>query len=190
MRYPPRRIIDQSRRWYVAATWGVGTPYDEAEADRRADEALRDAGLDVWMATYGATVARRGRRVDVNLHFFPGYLFVGLSGESEAAHDRDMQQLRRCKHVAAVLGIDQPLALPPLLVQAIADAFTGDVKSERVQAAALYRIGEMMRVTSGPFATFYAKVTELLHSGHIRADVQIFGRETPVHFEPDQLART
>lgn len=189
MRYAPRRVIDLARRWYVAATWGVGTPYDEAEADRRADEALREAGLDVWMATYGATVARRGRKMDVNLHFFPGYLFVGLCGETDAAHDRDMQTLRRCKHVSAVLGIDEPLALPAPLVQAIADAFTGDVKSERLQGAALYRIGEMMRVTSGPFASFYAQVTELLTSGHVRADVQIFGRSTPVHFEPDQLAR-
>ncbi len=189
MRFPPRRVIDQERRWYVAATWGVGTPYDEADADRRADKALREAGIDVWMPVYGATVARRGRKVEAELHFFPGYLFVGLAAGTDEAHNRNMQTLRRCKHVSAVLGADKPLALPPLLVQAIADAFTGDVKSERMRAAALYRIGEMMRVTSGPFASFYAQVTELLQSGHIRADVHIFGRATPVQFEPDQLAR-
>lgn len=75
-------------------------------------------------------------------------------------------------------------------MQVIADAFTGNVKSERLQAAALYRVGEMARVATGPFASFYAIVVELLQSGHVLGEVSIFGRSTPVQFEPGQLERT
>lgn len=188
MRLAPRRLIDPTLAWFVVATFGVATSFDEADADRRAEHALREAGLDVWMPVYGTTSVRRGRKCDVELHFFPGYLFVGTryTTDERAA---DLRTIVRSRHVAAVLGIDGPLTLPAPLVQAIADACTGDVRSERLQAAALYRVGEMMRVCSGPFASFYATVTELLTSGHVRADVTVFGRATPVQFEPDMLEK-
>ena len=190
IRVSERRIIDPQRAWYVAATWGVDTSFDESAADRKAEEALRDAGLDVWMPIYEETIARRGKKIDAVLHFFPGYLFVGLSTASEDDHDHDMQALRRCRYTAAILGVDKPLRINVELMQVIADAFTGNVKSERLQAAALYRVGEMARVATGPFASFYAVVVELLQSGHVKADVQIFGRATPVQFEPGQLEPT
>lgn len=190
IRFGERRVIDPARAWYVAATWDIGAPTYEAqgEADRQAEKALREAGLDVWMPVYESTIVRRGRKIDTVLHLFPGYLFVGLRTAGDE-HDTDMQGLQRCRGITAVLGQPKPLRIPHGVMQAIADAFSGDVKSERMQAAALYRVGEMMRVADGPFASFYAQVTELLQSGHILAEVAIFGRATPVQFEPHQLAR-
>lgn len=187
IRFGERRIIDQERAWYVAATWGIGTPFDESAADRQAEKALGELHLDVWMATYEETVVRRGRKVDSVLHFFPGYLFVGIRNGD--GHDEDMHTLKRCRHVAGVMGVEKPLRVPAGVMQAIADAFSGNVKSERIQAAALYKIGEMMQVTDGPFASFYALVVKLLQTGHVLGEVSIFGRSTPVTFEPGQLAR-
>jgi len=202
IRFGERRVIDPARAWFVAATWDIGAPTYEAqgEADRQAEKELREAGFDVWMPVYESTIVRRGRKIDTVLHLFPGYLFVGVAtvpGERDAvtgrtilkADEDDLGRLRRCQNVTAILGVDGPLRIPQGVMQAIADAFSGDVKSERMQAAALYRVGEMMRVADGPFASFYAQVTELLQSGHIMAEVSIFGRSTPVQFEPHQLAR-
>ncbi|MCP1550688.1 MULTISPECIES: transcription termination/antitermination protein NusG [Methylorubrum] len=201
IRFGERRIIDPARAWFVAATWDIGAPTYEAqgEPDRQAEAALREVGLDVWMPVYESTIVRRGRKIDTVLHLFPGYLFVGVGtvpGERDAktgqailkADEDDLHRLRRCQAVAAILGVEKPLRIPHGVMQAIADAFSGDVKSERMQAAALYRVGETMRVADGPFASFYAMVTELLQSGHILAEVSIFGRATPVQFEPHQLA--
>ncbi|WP_238278535.1 MULTISPECIES: transcription termination/antitermination NusG family protein [Methylobacterium] len=184
------------------ATWDIAAPTYEAlgEADRHAEKALREDGLDVWMPVYESTIIRRGRKVDCVLHLFPGYLFVGTSTEAgnpdsisgqpaPKPDEADLRLMRRCQHVAAILGIDGPLRIPHGVMQAIADAFSGNVKSERMQAASLYRVGETMRVADGPFASFYAMVTELLKTGHIQADVDIFGRPTPVRFEPHQLER-
>ena len=46
------------------------------------------------------------------------------------------------------------------------------------------QIGRQFRVTEGPFASFLAEVETLTHDDRVKALVNIFGRMTPVEFEP------
>ncbi|MER2263516.1 transcription termination/antitermination protein NusG [Methylobacterium oxalidis] len=177
MRFEPRRAIDPALTWFVVQA--------EPMAEAKAEEDLRAHSIDVWVPRFKAVTVRRKRKVEVEQMFFPRYLFVGLDRAQHAG--RWTSLLFDCDHVSDVLGVDGPLAMPATVLQIIADRLTGDVKSERLAVAAAFRVGEMRTVAQGPFASFMAEVTELLANGRIRADVHIFGRPTPVEFDPAWL---
>ncbi len=173
MRFEDRRTIDQGRTWFVLQA----APMSEAKAE---DELCAN-GFDVWVPRFHAITIRRKRKVEVVTEFFPRYLFAGVAHRSEAG------RLFRCDHVTDVLGADAPLSIPSAVLQVLADRMTGNVRSERLAAAAAFRVGELRPVTQGPFASFMAEITELLANGRIMGDVQIFGRATPVEFDPSFL---
>lgn len=180
-RYEEHRVIDQGLKWFVAATWDITGRDTAGSIDRKAEADLCKAGFDVWRPRYWEKVVRQGRAADEEIPYFPGYLFVGTDAEPHA--------ILKCEHVVRLLGNERPLAIPPKVMQAIADAFSGDVKSERMQACAAYIVGEMVSVVAGPFRSFLATIVELLSTGHIRGEVSVFGRATPVVFEPGMLER-
>lgn len=163
-RFEPRRVIADWRRWYVVQT----RPQAEAQAAAELSE-----DYDVWLPRHWTVTVRRGRKVEVERLFFPGYLFAGGG----------FTPPRRSDNVLAVLGVDGPLAIPAGVVQAIADELTGNVKSEPIQACALLRIGEIRTVDHGPFRDFLARVTGLLANGRVKVEV---GRMS-VEIDPSML---
>lgn len=176
MRFEARRHIDPARHWYAVAT--------TMHAERNA--AMEFVGNDVaiWLPHYRALTIRRNRKVEASGLFFPGYLFAGIAPDRKGGTD----VLFRNRFVADVLRDNgKPLRLSPPIIQAVADRLTGDVKSERMAAAAALHVGEIRRISRGPFASFLAEITELLASGRVRVDVSIFGRATPLELDPDYL---
>ena len=52
------------------------------------------------------------------------------------------------------------------------------------------KVGEKVRITSGPFAEFVGDITEVYpDKAKLRAMVSIFGRETPVELEYKQIQK-
>jgi transcriptional antiterminator NusG len=158
--------------------------------DGKAAERLENAGVDVWTPTYRVMITRRGKKTEITRRFFASYLFAGLgkdrNGEIAYApiYDRDF--------LLGALGNDGPTTFPAGLLQHLADRLSGQDKDEtergrRREAAAKIELGAFYRATKGPFASFMAEVTAILECGTIRADVDIFGRMTPVEFEPEWL---
>jgi transcriptional antiterminator NusG len=122
--------------------------------------------------------------------FFASYLFAGLgrdrNGEVAYAPIYDREFL------LGALGENGPTEFPASLLQHLADRLSGQDKDEtergkRKEAAAKFEAGEFYRATGGPFNGFLAEVTAILECGTIKADVDIFGRKTPVEFEPRWL---
>lgn len=176
------RQIDPDRTWVVVQC--------KPMRDGKAAERLEDAGVDVWTPTYRATVVRRGVKREIVRRFFASYLFAGLGNDRNGEiaygpiYDREF--------LLGALGKDGPTTFPPELLQHLADRLSGQDKDEtergrRREAAAKIELDTFYRATKGPFAGFMAEVRAVLECGTIRADVDIFGRKTPVEFEPEWL---
>lgn len=173
-------VIDQNLTWFVVHT----LPLREAKAA----EEFGDLAMDWWLPRYRVTVVRRGRKVDTQAIFFASYLFVGLDRQRHAA--RWTEPLFDSRHVIDVLGQRAPLEIPGPVLQTLADRIAGVDETERAKRrkeAALFQIGEMRRILSGPFMSFFAEVEDVLSNGVVRAGIGIFGRKTPMEFTPDQL---
>lgn len=158
--------------------------------DTKAEQALREAGVDVWLPSYRVTVTRRGRKLDVERRFFSSYLFAGIG--KDANGEPNYAPLYDREFMFGPLGEKGPAEFPAGALQLIADRLSGQDRDEtergkRREAAARLEIGKFYKATHGPFASFMAEVTAVLDCGTIRADVDIFGRKTPVEFDPGWL---
>lgn len=59
---------------------------------------------------------------------------------------------------------------------------------EKREVVVSYRLGDTVRITDGALESFLGTVDEIdLDSGKVRVVVSMFGRETPVELELDQV---
>jgi transcriptional antiterminator NusG len=156
----------------------------EAEAARMGLEPQVEA---VEVPTEKVTEVRRGKKVQSERKFFPGYVLAKLSMSDQVYH--------LVKNTPKVTGFLGPNGKP----QAISEAEAARILSTKEEMAAAapskkihvdYDIGDQVKVLDGPFASFNGVVEELdFDRGRVKVSVSIFGRATPVELEFEQVER-
>lgn len=182
----------EERRWFVLRV--RAGQEDAIFAD------LTDKGYDVYLPRRRYDQQNRRMRVWVerNVPALPGYLFL--------VHPRKGGTVDDWSEVSGINGVvgplnghDGPLRIPSAVIETVlADEF-GSVydetaagrrargESERARLERQFPAGGKFPVTEGPFAGFMAQVDELTHDDRIKALVDIFGRMTPITFDPQHL---
>ena len=98
---------------------------------------------------------RRGRKINAERKFFPGYVLVRCDLTDEIYH-----LIKNTPKVTGFLGADNK---PMPISDSEADRIKGQVAEgvERPKAAIRFEIGENVRVADGPFASFNGTVEEV-----------------------------
>jgi transcription antitermination factor NusG len=180
------------KRWFaVRVKAGSG---DAVFAD------LREAGYDVYQPRrrYDRFNRRKNVTVEWSEPLLPGYLFV-VHPRPDAPVD-DWTEVRAVKGVVGPLGSENgPLRIPPAVIEAIITAefesaydetaagkrARGETKSAELERR--FVAGRKFLINEGPFASFLAEAESITHDERVKALVEIFGRLTPVEFDPKQL---
>jgi transcriptional antiterminator NusG len=98
---------------------------------------------------------RRGRKVDTERKFFPGYVLVRMEMTDEAYH-----LIKNTPKVTGFLGSDMK---PIPISDAEAERILSQVQEgvERPKPSITFDVGEQVRVSDGPFASFNGVVEEV-----------------------------
>src|SRR3989344_174941 len=176
-------------RWYIIHAYsGFENKVRDAilaDAERMGLSALVE---QVEVPTETVTEVRRGKKVQTERKFFPGYVLAKLKMTDDVYHV--------VKNTPKVTGFLGPNGKP----QAISDAEAARILNTKEEAANApraridvdYEIGDSVKVLEGPFASFNGIVEELdFDKASVKVSVSIFGRATPVDldFEHVELAK-
>ena len=107
------------------------------------------------MPTEKVTEVRRGRKIDAERKFFPGYVLVKMKLTDEAFH-----LIKNTPKVTGFLGAEnKPMPISEAEAMRILHQVQEGV--ERPKASVSFEIGENVRVADGPFASFSGVVEEI-----------------------------
>lgn len=175
-------------RWYIIHAYsGFENKVRDAilsEAKRLGLEQLVEA---VEVPTETITEIKRGKKVQSERKFMPGYVLAKLAMNDDVYH--------LVKNTPKVTGFLGPNGKPQAIPDAQANRML-DTKDESAAAAPKtkvkvdYEIGDAVKVLDGPFASFNGVVEELdFDRARVKVSVSIFGRATPVELEFEQVER-
>ena len=136
------------------------------------------------MPTEDVVEIRRGRKVNAERKFFPGYVLVKMELSDEAYH-----LVKNTPKVTGFLGSgSKPMPVSEREVASIIGSIEEGV--ERPKPTIHFDIGETVQVTDGPFQSFNGVVEQVDEDrARLRVTVSIFGRATPVELEYNQVEK-
>ena len=138
-----------NKRWYIVHAHSnfekkVAQSIREQAAQRGLDEKFDE----ILVPTENVVEVRKGRKVNSERKFFPGYVLVKCDLSDDIYH-----LIKNTPKVTGFLGADKK---PVPISDAEADRIKGQVADgvERPKASITFEIGENVRVADGPFASF------------------------------------
>ena len=172
-------------RWYIIHAYsGFENKVRDsiiAEAERLG---LGQAVEAVEVPTETVTEVKRGKKVQVERKFMPGYVLAKLMLTDDVYH--------LVKNTPKVTGFLGSGAKPQPISEREAARYFGGVAeakaTPRQQVNVDYEIGDQVKVLDGPFASFNGVVEELdFDKNKVKVSVSIFGRATPVELDFEQV---
>ena len=173
------------KRWYIVHAY---SNFEKKVAESIREQAkqrnLEDHFEQVLVPTETVVEVRRGRKVNAERKFFPGYVLVKMDLTDEIYH-----LIKNTPKVTGFLGTDNK---PMPISEAEAGRILQQVQEgvERPKPSISFEIGENVRVSDGPFASFNGVVEEVDEGrSRVKVAVSIFGRATPVELEFGQVEK-
>ena len=173
------------KRWYIIHAYSnFENKVAESIREQAKQRGLSDLFEEVMVPKEKIVEVRRGRKVDAERKFFPGYVLAKMDLTDEAFH-----LIKNTPKVTGFLGADNK---PTPISDVEADRILHQVQEgiERPKPSVSFEVGEQVRVSDGPFASFNGTVEEVDEArSRLKVAVSIFGRATPVELEFGQVEK-
>ena len=167
----------EEAKWYVVHTYSgyenaVSAAILKAAENRKMTDLIREVNIPMETVTEYTDAGEK----TVERKVFPGYVLVKMIMTDESWH-----LVRNVRGATGFVGRDGKAV--PLTEQEIIN-----LGVERQEIVVGYTIGDRVKVSDGPLAGFFGVVDELEpEKDRVRVVVSMFGRETPVDLELDQV---
>nr|WP_306267423.1 transcription termination/antitermination protein NusG [Pararhizobium sp. IMCC3301] len=174
-----------AKRWYIVQAYSnFENKVAASIMERVASAGLEDQFEQVVVPTEKVVEVRRGRKVDTERKFFPGYILAKVDLTDEAFH-----LIKNTPKVTGFLGSEnKPMPIPEAEAMRILQQVQEGV--ERPKPSISFEIGEQVRVSDGPLASFNGHIEEVDEErARLKVAVSIFGRPTPVELEYNQVEK-
>ena len=170
-----------SKRWYVIHAYSGF----EGQVKRSLEDRVKRAGLEelfglILVPTEDVVEIRRGRKINAERKYFPGYVLVKMIITSESWY-----VVRNTRGVTGFVG---PESKPVPLTDA---EFEVMMNSQPQAEATKLVVGEEIRILSGPLENFtgIVEAVDVVHS-KLQVKVKMFlGREMQVEIDLDHAEK-
>lgn len=172
-------------KWYVLHVYsGFENKVSEAIKEKAEKQGLQDCVEEILVPMEEVVEVKRGQRVNSERKFFPGYVLAKLDMNDNLWH-----MIKDTPKVTGFLGAgNKPVPISEREAQQILTQVQEGV--DRPRPSVIYDIGEEVRVTDGPFASFNGVVEDVdEEKSKLKVSVSIFGRATPVELEFTQVEK-
>ena len=171
-------------RWYIVHAYSNFEKKVAEDIENKAKQkGLMDRIEQIVVPTEKVVEVRRGKKVDAERKFFPGYVLVRAN-----LSDAVFSLIKNTPKVTGFLGDSKPVPITDSEAERILHQVQEGV--ERPKPSITFEIGEQVRVSDGPFASFNGSVQEVDEErARLKVEVSIFGRAVPVDLEFGQVEK-
>lgn len=170
-------MSEMEARWYVVHTY---SGYENKVASNLAttvkNRGLQDLICDIRVPTEIVTEVKDNQTKQVERKIFPGYVLVKM-----VMNDDTWYVVRNIRGCTGFVG---PSSKPVPLTEEEVLRLGVETKSVEIS----YKVGDSVRITESPFEDYVGTVENIdLENNSVRVVIRMFGRETPVELELDQV---
>jgi transcription termination/antitermination protein NusG len=172
-------------RWYIIHVYsGFEKKVMTSIREQAQQQGLQDLFEEIIVPMEEVVEVKRGKKVNAERKFFPGYVLVKMELNDETWH-----LVRNTAKVTGFLGAGgKPAPIPDPEAQRVLHQMQEGIEHPRPLVTFIY--GDQVRVTDGPFSSFNGTVEEVDEAkGRLKVAVSIFGRATPVELEYSQVEK-
>ena len=164
-------------KWYVVHTYSgyentVAASIEKAVENRGMRELIQEVNIPMETVT---EITDNGPKT-VERKIFPGYVLVKMVLTDDTWH-----LVRNIRGATGFVGSGNK-AIP------LTDAEIAALGVEKHEVVVNYQVGDSVKITDGALESFIGTVEEIdMEQSKVRVVVSMFGRETPVELELDQV---
>ena len=169
------------KRWYIVHTYSGYENKVKVNLEKRIEYMnMGDKIFRIEVPQKTVTQLKAGKKQEKEEKIFPGYVLVEMIMDEDSWY-----VVRHTSGVTKFVGsAKKPIPARESEIKKILHRSTSQVEKIELDVKA----GDKVRIISGPFADFDADIVEVYpDKSKLRANVSIFGRETPIELEYKQI---
>ena len=171
--------MSDNAKWYVVHTYSgyenaVKTTIEKFVTNRHLETMIVDIQIPLETVT---EINENGVAKEVERKIFPGYVLIKMVMTDDTWH-----LVRNVRGVTGFVGEASNKPIP------LSDEEVREWGMEKHEIEVLYKVGDRVRINDGPLESFTGVVEEIdAEKNKVTVVVSMFGRETPVEMELEQV---
>ena len=171
--------MSDNAKWYVVHTYSgyenaVKTTIEKFVTNRHLEDMIVDIQIPLEKVT---EITEKGEAKEVERMVFPGYVIIKMVMTDDTWH-----LVRNVRGVTGFVGEASNKPIP------LSEEEVREWGMEKHEIEVRYKVGDRVRISDGPLESFTGVVEEIdAEKNKVTVVVSMFGRETPVEMELEQV---
>ena len=176
--------VNENCRWYIVQCY-AGQEYKVRDRIQHliAKDAFQGKVTRVLIPEEETIEIKETKRIERTVKVYPGYVFVEMEPDENIWF-----QFRKIPGISKFIGTkNKPVPITEAEILRVLKKTEEKVKKIEVD----FELGEVVKIINGPFRGYSGPINDINpEKGKLKAMILIFGRETPVELDFNQVEKT